>query len=321
MEFCDKFSDNKDGSKKTAASTAAPLASGQQPSASGGTGQKLATGEPGTCQSLQELAITEPVPSIVKSGPMQQRQQQQQLQTSQQQAGGPNRKGQQQRNVPKQPPQQEGQRKSENDWPPAEERERTRGHSSQHHSHGQSSMSIEQLPRSVPQAESSQSIPSSSSSSATSVAIPKTSKTGKSIVEKSNATPKNLRALSIPTKVPGTRGKPLGLIETNYLELDISKLVEIVYKYDVEINIRRGPKKLNMAAFLKFRNEFFPNERGISYDWRKIALTNRQLAINGELVGDVQITHPGSGKTLDCNVTIKPANDGALVPIKCALSK
>lgn len=249
---------------------------------------------------------------------MKQRQQQQQPPLlSQQQAGGPISKGQQQQGaMPKQPPRQDnpqGQRKGKNDGPPAQERERTRGHVSQHH------------PRNVAQGETSQSIPSSSSSSSTNLAyggaIPKASKTGKSIVEETSAAPQDLRALCAPTKKPGTRGKQLGLIETNYLVLDISNLVKNVYKYDVEINIKRGPKRLNMAAFQKFCAQFFSNEHGISYDWRKIGVTARKLNIKGELVGDVQITHPGSGKILDCTVTIKPASDGAMVPVKSALTK
>lgn len=203
--------------------------------------------------------------------------------------------------------------------PQTVERNRTQGPSQ----HQQKSMPIEQLPRSVPRAGSSQSI-SSVSSSSTGVgaqggggAIPKASKPEKSIAGKS---PRTFRPI---TKAPGTLGKPLGNIETNFLQLDLSKLVESVYKYDVEITIERGPRtKFNLAAFIEFCRIYLPNERGISYDWRQIALTARPLNIKGEeLSGEVRITHPNTGKSLDYRVTIRPAADGAMVPIKNALAK
>lgn len=255
----------------------------------------MTVGEPAICQSLQDLAVTEPVPSVTKSEPKQQ-----------QHSGGSIRKDQQQERVTHERPPWHDELKGAKNWPPVvEERNRTRG-PPQHHSKEQQS-----------------SIPSSPSTSvAHGGAIPKTPTTATSIAKKPTATaPQNLRTLRIPIKEPGTRGDQLGLIETNYLELNITKLVENVYKYDVEATIKRGPKKLNMAAFLEFQAEFLANEQGISYDWKKIAVATHKLDIGNEKAGGVQITHPDTGKILDCNVTIKPAKDGAVVPIKRGLMK
>lgn len=333
--FLFKFLDNKDGSKKPAAQTAPPSSGQQQPSArpssSGGHGQQSTAGEPVIRQSLQELAITEPAPPIARSAPKQKQKQkppQQQLPPPpQQESGGPICQGQQQqRALPVQPPrrdQPQEQQKGKKNWPlPIQERNRTQGPTQHQSQEQQSSMPVGQPPRNLPRAESTQSIPSSTGGARGGGAIPKASKIEKSIAQKSTVEPGNRRKLRIPSKEPGKRGEPLGLIETNYLQLDISNIVENVYKYDVEIAIRRGPKKLNLAAFLKFCTEFLPNERGISYDWRKIALANRPLGIEGELVGDVQITHPDTGKLLACTVTIKPAKEGrAVVPIRHELQK
>lgn len=136
------------------------------------------------------------------------------------------------------------------------------------------------------------------------------------------STSQNLHQLPpLPIVPPATRGKVLGLIETNHLELDISKMVENAYKYDVEIT-SKGPKKLYSAAFSEFCAQFLPEQQhGISYDGKKIALANCRLSINSELVGEVQVKPPDTGKMWDFTVAIKPANDGASVPLKRAFTE
>lgn len=327
----------------------------QQPqtSSSGGRSQQSTAMEPNVHQFMQQFSANKPTASSQPTKQQQtqqklpqppqqwqqppqgqqpqQRQQQQLPPKPQEKSGGPIQ-GQKQRAMPEQQPRHDKpqqQPKGNKNGPPIQvERNRTQGPSQHQSQDRQTSMPIEQLPRSVPRADSSQSVRSVSSSSSSTTAgvahggaIPKASKPEKSIAGKSMPLPKNLRALRPITKEPGTRGKQLGFIETNYLQLDIKKLVENVYKYDVEVEINKGPKKLNLAAFLKFCAEFLPNERGISYDWKKIAVTARPLKIEGELAGEVQIIHPNTGKTVDCKVTIKPAADGAMVPIRRELAK
>lgn len=266
----------------------------------------LTVGEPPVHQ-LQQLTVTDPVPLIAKSEPKQQ----------QQQATRPTHQGQEKQR--RDQLQETAWQKGKKSWPSTEERDRTHGPTFQHRSQGQSSMPIE-TPHDLPRVKSVQSV-GSSTSSARGGAIPKASVSQKSSTQKPASKSTKGRQLRIPTKDPGTLGKSLGSIETNYMSLDISKLINNinVYKYDVEI-VTKGPKKLFLAAFLKFRAEFLSKQQqGIAYDWKKIAVANFQL--NDELTGDVQVKHPQTGKMWDFNVTIKLAKQGALVPIQDSLTK
>lgn len=330
------FSDNKDGTKKPSAEAAPP---------SSGSGQQSASGESAIRklrQSVQAMAITEPAQPVARQHQQQQarpalqqqheaggatrqqpvarsepKQRQQQPLQQQHQAGGPIHQTQQQpqrqqRPMSQQPPwtnqphQQSAMGKM--DRPPAQDRDRTRNQPQPKNQQERPSQPTEP-PRNVPsRAESTQST-CSSASKAHGGAIPKASAAG------------NLRELPpLPKKSPGTRGKELGLIETNYLQLDFSKIVPNAYKYDVEITGR--PRKFYLSAFLQFCAQFLPDQRrGISYDWKKIAVANCRLPIDGELEGDVQVRHPDTGKLLDYKIVIKPAGDGASVPIKSALAR
>lgn len=193
-----------------------------------------------------------------------------------------------------------------------EERDRTHGPTFQHRTREQPSQPIE-TPHDLPRAESVQSV-CSSTSSARGGAIPKAS------VSRKVSTQVARRPLTFPIKEPGTLGEKLGEIETNYLKIDISKFLKSIniYKYDVEIETK-GPRKLYLAAFLKFREQFLPNQPGIAYDWKKIAVANFEL--DHELTGDVEVRHPQTCKIWDYKVTLKPAKQGALVPIKESLTK
>lgn len=294
----------------------------QQQSSSGGQGQQPKAKEPNVHQfpANKPMGGSQPQKQVKQQQPLPAPPQPWQQPQPQQMAWGPSQGKQQQHAWPEQP--KGG--KPKTGPPPSFEVERNRTQGPSQH---QSSMPIDQLPRSVPRAGSTQSISSVSSSSTSTSgahcgAIPKASKPDKSIAEKGMSLPKDLRAFRPITKAPGTLGRKLGFIETNFLQLDISKLVDNVYKYDVEIEIEKGPKnKFNLAAFIEFCRIHMPNQRGISYDWRKIVLTARPLNIKGELAGEVQITHPHTGKALNYTVTIKPAKDGAMVPVKHALAK
>lgn len=249
-------------------------------STASGSGQQVTAPE-SLRQRVKRMAVVEPSSQMVQpeKQPPHPHQQQQQKQ-----AGGPIRQGQQQ-NVQPQQPKKPQQPNANTNRPPAQETDRTR-----------------KPPPQQQQAPGQSVRPSTSAAHGGAISKATTSK--------------DLRELPpYPIKAPGTCGKPLGWIETNYLNLDIMKIAEMIYKYDVEIQVERGPRKLYLAAFLQFCAQYLPKQRhGISYDSRRIAVANYFFE---EVTGTVQVTNPDTGNQVECTVTVKPA--GAPVPLKRAL--
>lgn len=143
-------------------------------------------------------------------------------------------------------------------------------------------------------------------------------KPGGSKIRAKKETPK-YPPVAIPFIGKGSRGKPLGLIETNFLDLKIlGNMPQSVYQYDVEIETK-GPRKLYTKAFMQFLEENLPTEN-VVYDGRKIAFSSRLLKINGELVAEVSVIHPETHRTWDYTVKIQPADNNA-IPIRELLTR
>lgn len=78
-------------------------------------------------------------------------------------------------------------------------------------------------------------------------------------------------------KGPGKSGRKVGKIETNYLKLDISKLIKTAYHYDVTID-PDTPKKNLPAVFTQYCAENFPKIH-IAFDGRKNAYAPTKLKL------------------------------------------
>lgn len=127
----------------------------------------------------------------------------------------------------------------------------------------------------------------------------------------------NDRILFVEYKGPGKKGKILPEIEANYLKLDLSKIVENAYHYDVKIEPDR-PKKLLTGVFLEFVRVNFPSD-SIAFDGTKNAYASKPLKI-GELSLEKPVTfiHPQTGKELKFQVSIGAAKNNKIA-IKNAL--
>lgn len=127
-----------------------------------------------------------------------------------------------------------------------------------------------------------------------------------------------VQKLAVAYKGKGTRGKPLGLIETNYLELAVEKLVENVFHYDVTIE-PNTPKKLLATVFWEFKRQNFPSAY-IAFDGSRNAFASTQLTIPNDLKREIVIIHPITRRERKYVVSIKPAND-SLIPVKQTLKR
>lgn len=107
-------------------------------------------------------------------------------------------------------------------------------------------------------------------------------------------------------KQPGTKGRKL-IIETNYIKLDLSKLVSKAYHYDVAIDPNM-PKRLMTTVFELFRKENFPNA-AIAFDGQKNAVTPEPLKITPNFSKKVKITDPENSREREYTVKIKEVRD------------
>lgn len=70
----------------------------------------------------------------------------------------------------------------------------------------------------------------------------------------------------------GKRGKDLDFIEANYLKVNVDKVVDRVYRYDVDMRVV-GPRKLYTKVFMKFCADCFPEQaKQIAFDDDKMKM-------------------------------------------------
>lgn len=122
--------------------------------------------------------------------------------------------------------------------------------------------------------------------------------------------------LKVDYKGAGTRGRKLGQIETNYLQLFFNKMVENAYHYDIQIEPDR-PKKLLPMVFLRFVEINLPNV-SIAFDGKKNAYAAAPIKIK-EFQREIEIIHPETGAARKFMVSIQEANDSR-IPIRNVLS-
>lgn len=127
----------------------------------------------------------------------------------------------------------------------------------------------------------------------------------------------NVPGLLVKYKGPGSRGRQLGMIETNYLELIFNKLVANAYHYDVKMEPDR-PKKLLTMVWLKFKETNYPSE-SIAFDGTNNAYASAPLKI-GDMQREIEIVHPETQSVRKFIVSIQAAKDNQ-IPIKDALTK
>lgn len=179
-------------------------------------------------------------------------------------------------------------------------------------------------PKQLPRTQSIQSVQSDDSQGAWGGAEPSTSTSSAKKQQKETSTPdknqeamKNVNKLMVAYKGKGTKGRSLGNIETNYVKLNIGKMNQYAYHYDVTIEPDR-PKKLLMKVFLKFVEINFPKAT-IAFDGTKNAYAAAKLLI-GDIQRETKIIHPETGAERTFTVSIQEAHDSR-IPIKDALTK
>lgn len=123
------------------------------------------------------------------------------------------------------------------------------------------------------------------------------------------------------SKVSGTRGKPLGQIETNYVEIFTENMVyDLVYQYDVKITAKRevqnreAPKKYRKQIFERFRERYFP-EVCIAYDGSNIAYSPIKLNLSARIVRNVEYMDPETENKRQYLVDISET-EGSDIPLK-----
>lgn len=110
-------------------------------------------------------------------------------------------------------------------------------------------------------------------------------------------------------KGPGTLGKKV-LIETNYLALDVKKITETAYHYDVTIEPDK-PNRLMKKVFLEFRRINFPSIH-IAFDGKKNAYSPKELQIPSNVQREVKIIEEETGQQRTYLVAIKEAKDNQI---------
>lgn len=109
------------------------------------------------------------------------------------------------------------------------------------------------------------------------ISIASARENGSEIVEKNVQIPSNKAATdpgkccaSDSHKGNGKRGKDLDSIQANYLKVNVDKIVDRVYRYEVTIQTD-GPKNLYTKVFLKFCANIFPKQaKQIAFDADKM---------------------------------------------------
>lgn len=109
-------------------------------------------------------------------------------------------------------------------------------------------------------------------------------------------------------------GKPVQ-IETNYLKLDVSKLVPQAFHYDVTINFeplgkngKEPGKKFMHPAFAAFVKKSFPRE-SLAYDGQKNAYAPRKLDLSKPYEQVIHVIDQETGQDRTFKVEIKEVKD------------
>ncbi|XP_055301016.1 protein argonaute-2-like [Sitodiplosis mosellana] len=115
--------------------------------------------------------------------------------------------------------------------------------------------------------------------------------------------------LTVKYKGHGTRGRNLGKIETNYVPLSWGLTIpDYIYHYDVTFDPER-PKKLLGKVFTKFVETNFPATNVfIVFDGGRNAYASEPLETTN-LVHEIKIIHPETGKEMNFEVNIQEANN------------
>lgn len=139
------------------------------------------------------------------------------------------------------------------------------------------------------------------------------STSSKSSVSKQSVTKEYIpskAAMTIATaKQPGTKGRKL-IIETNYVKLDLSKMISKAYHYDVAIEPNM-PKRLMSTVFEVFRKENFPNV-AIAFDGQKNAVVPEPIKITPNFSKKIKIIDPENSREREYTVKIKEVRDMVL---------
>lgn len=112
--------------------------------------------------------------------------------------------------------------------------------------------------------------------------------------------------LEIKVKEPGKKGRDLGVIDVNYLEVSLKNVPNYIYHYDLTIEPER-PKKLLRLAFSEFKRENFDGIT-IIFDGRKNAFSVQPLKLD-KLKEEIMIIHPETEKERKYTVSIQEANN------------
>lgn len=129
-------------------------------------------------------------------------------------------------------------------------------------------------------------------------------------------------------------GKEVSNIETNYLKINVDKVAERVYRYDVNIQMS-APKTLHTKVFSHFCAKFLQSKQ-IALDTNNmIALSPCELNIRNEIYRRFDFELPNTendwkmstkcstkkklNKKWDCKVTMKPAKK-ITIPIRQVLT-
>lgn len=105
--------------------------------------------------------------------------------------------------------------------------------------------------------------------------------------------------------VRGSRGRALTL-ETNYLKLNLSKMPDYAYHYDVKIEPER-PKKFMRPVFEAYTKKIFPGN-SLAYDGRSNAYSP-VLLCERALGSEIAIEIVDGTRTIPFKVTMKPTED------------
>lgn len=127
--------------------------------------------------------------------------------------------------------------------------------------------------------------------------------------------PTNMPHLLCKYKGPGTKGRKLGPIETNYLKIIMDKMVSKAYHYDVKIDPER-PRKYLHKIFQKFCEINFPNI-GIAFDGEHNAYSPIILDLTN-VRQEFEFINPETGGARNCTVKIEPTDTTEidLIPLR-----
>lgn len=103
----------------------------------------------------------------------------------------------------------------------------------------------------------------------------------------------------------GVKGKKMTL-ETNYLKLNLSKMPDHAYHYDVKIEPDR-PKKFMRSVFETFTKKVFPGN-SLAYDGRSNAYSPVKLC-DRALGSEIMVGIVDGNTKISFKVTMKPTDD------------